>query len=59
MRVGTAYSLIQDSLKFSKFCARWEPKELTEERKCKRLAVCSQHLARYREEGDTQLTVRI
>jgi len=31
--VGSAYSLIQDSLKFSKVCARWVPKELTEERK--------------------------
>jgi len=31
------------------------PKELTEERKRKRLDVCSQHLARYREEGDNFL----
>ena len=56
--VGSAYSLNHDSLKFSKVCARWVPKELTEERKRKHLDVCSQHLARYRE-GDTQLTVRI
>jgi len=53
--VGSAYSLIHDSLKFSKVCARWVPKELTEDRKCKRLDVCSQHLARYREEGDNFL----
>ena len=33
--VGSAYSLIHDSLKFSKVCARWVPKELTEERKGK------------------------
>ena len=26
---GSAYSLIHDSLKFSKVCARWVPKELT------------------------------
>jgi len=57
--VGSAYSLIHDSLKFSKVCARWVPNELTEERKRNRLDVCSQHLTRYREEGDTQLTVRI
>jgi len=57
--VGSAYSLIHVSLNFSKVCARWVPKELTEERKLKRLDVCSHHLARYREEGDTQLTVRI
>ena len=28
--IGSAYSLIHDSLKFSKVCARWVPKELTE-----------------------------
>jgi len=39
--VGSAYSLIHDSLMFSKVCARWVPKELTEERKRKRLDVCS------------------
>jgi len=39
--VGSAYSLIYDGLKFSKVCARWVPKELTEERKLKRLDVCS------------------
>jgi len=33
--VGSAYSLIHDSLKFSKVCARWVPKELTEGRKRK------------------------
>ena len=30
--VGSACSLIHDSLKFSKVCARWVPTELTEER---------------------------
>jgi len=39
--VGSAYSLIHDSLKISKVCARWVPKELTEERKRKRLDICS------------------
>ena len=36
-------------------CARWVPKELTEEHKRKCLDVCSQHLGRYREEGDNFL----
>ena len=49
--VGSAYSLIHDSLKFSKVCSRWVPKELTEERKCKHLDICSRNLACYREEG--------
>jgi len=53
--VGPAYSLIHDSLMFSKVCARWVPKELTEQRKRKRFDVCSQHLARYREERDNFL----
>ena len=55
MSVGSAYSLIHDSLMFSKVCASWVPKELTEERKCKRLDVCSRHLARYGEECDNFL----
>jgi histone-lysine N-methyltransferase SETMAR len=38
--VGSAYSLIHDSLKISKVCARWVPKELTEERRRRRLDVC-------------------
>ena len=50
--VGSAYSLIHDSLKFSKVCDMWVPKELTEDHKRKRLDICSRHLARYREEGD-------
>jgi len=53
--VGSTYSLIHDNLKFSKVCAMWVHKELTEERKRKRLDVCSRHLARYREEGDNFL----
>jgi len=38
VNVGSAYSLIHESLKFSKMCARWVPKELTEKRK--RLDLC-------------------
>jgi len=53
--VGSACSLIHDSLMFSKVCARWVPKELTEEHKHKCLDVCSRHLARYREERDNFL----
>ena len=54
MSVGSAYSLIHDSLMFSKVCARWVPKELTEERKGKRLDICSRYLAHYCE-GDNFL----
>ena len=38
---GSAYSLIHDSLKFSKVRAGWLPKELREECKRKRLDFCS------------------
>ena len=53
--VGSAYSLIHDSLIFSKVCARWVPKVLTEEHKRKCLDVCSRPLARYHEERDNFL----
>ena len=43
--VVSAYSLTHDSLKLSKVCTKWEPKELTEGRK--QFDVCSRHLARY------------
>jgi hypothetical protein len=39
--VGSACSLIHDSLNFSKVCARRVPKELTEEHKRRCLDVCS------------------
>ena len=52
---GSACSLSHDSLKFSKVCTRWVPKELTEEHNYKRLDVCSRHLTRYHEEGDNFL----
>jgi len=50
--VGSAYSLIHDSLKFSHVCTRWVPKELTDKRK--RLDICSRHLALFNE-GDNFL----
>jgi len=52
LSVGSVYSLIYDSLKCSKVCARWVPKELTEESKPKRLDDCSRHSARYREDDN-------
>ena len=58
--VGSASSLFHDSLTFHTVCARWVPKELTEERKRKHLDVCSRHLARGSGRlWNTQLTIRI
>ena len=53
--VGSAYSLIHDSLQFSKVSSRWAHKELTEERKHKSLDICCRHLARHSEGGDNFL----
>jgi hypothetical protein len=40
-------------LGFHKVCARWVPKQLTEEHKCNHLTICQSLLNRYRQEGDT------
>jgi len=53
--IDSAYSLIHDTLNFSKVCARWVPNELTEERKRERLDICSRHLAHYHEDGENYL----
>jgi histone-lysine N-methyltransferase SETMAR len=47
--------VVHDNLQFLEVCARWVPKELTDERKCMRVDVCCCHLTRYREEGDNFL----
>jgi transposase len=43
--IGSAYSVVHDNLQFHKVCARWVPKELTDEHKCMCLEICSRHLA--------------
>jgi histone-lysine N-methyltransferase SETMAR len=51
----SAYSIIHDTLNFRKVCARWVPKQLTEEHKATRVERCAVFLQQYREEGDTFL----
>jgi hypothetical protein len=46
--IGSAYSVVHD-----KVCARWVPKELTDEHKRTHLAIRSHPLARYRKEVTT------
>jgi histone-lysine N-methyltransferase SETMAR len=53
--IGSSYSVVHDNLQFHKLCARWVPKELTDEHKHMNLDICSRHLACYREEGDNFL----
>jgi hypothetical protein len=52
---GSAYSVVHGNLQFHKVCARWVPKELTDEHKRIRLDICSRPMAPYSEEGDNFL----
>ena len=53
---GSAYDIIHNRLGFRKVCARWVPKELTEEQKNNRVAICQRLLDRYAKEGEAFLT---
>jgi hypothetical protein len=54
IRIGFAYSVVHNNLQFHKMCARWVPRELTDERKCMHLDICFHHLAHYHK-GDNLL----
>jgi histone-lysine N-methyltransferase SETMAR len=45
------------NLGYSKVCARWVPRSLTEEHKEQRKIICSELLARYEAEGDNFLSI--
>ncbi|XP_029640514.2 uncharacterized protein LOC115215491 [Octopus sinensis] len=53
---GSANQIIHDELGFHKVCARWVPRELSEEYKRKRLGVCQRLLDRYDSEGEECLS---
>jgi len=53
---GSAYDIIHNRLGFHKVCARWVPKELTEEQKNNHVAICQCLLDRYANEGEAFLT---
>ena len=53
---GSAYDIIRNRLDFHKVCARWVPKQLTEEQKNNRVAICQCLLDRYANEGEAFLT---
>ena len=48
---GAVHNIISD-LGYSKVCARWVPRQLTDELKHSRFDVCGQMLQRYRIEGE-------
>ena len=52
---GSAYD-IHNRFGFRKVCARWVPKELTEEHRNNRLAICQRLLDRHANEGEAFLT---
>jgi [histone H3]-lysine36 N-dimethyltransferase SETMAR len=49
--LGTVHTIISE-LEYSKVCARWVPRQLTDELKLKRLNVCTDLLQRYASEGN-------
>ena len=53
---GSAYDIIHNRLGFRKVCAGWVPKELTEEHRNNRVAICERLLDRYANEGEAFLT---
>jgi len=53
---GSAYDIIHNRLGFRKVCARWVPKQLTEEQKNNRVAICQRLLDCYANEGGAFLT---
>ena len=53
---GSACDIIHNRLGFRKVCARWVPKELTEEQRNNRVAVCQRLLDRYANKGQAFLT---
>jgi hypothetical protein len=53
--IGSGYSVMHGNLQFHKACARWVPKELTDEHNRMYLDIYSCHLACYCKEGDNFL----
>ena len=53
---GSAYDIIHNRLGFRKVCARWVPKEFTEEQKNNSVAICQCLLNCYANKGEAFLT---
>jgi len=53
---GSAYQIMHDELGFHKVCARWVPRQLTAEHKCKRVEIYQRSLNRYNNEGEQFLS---
>ena len=55
----SAHRVIQRELNFRKVCARWVPKQLTEEDKRKRVEICQTLFDRYNNESKVEFLNRI
>jgi histone-lysine N-methyltransferase SETMAR len=53
---SSAVQRIINDLGYRKVCARWVPRQLTDELKRRRLDICKELLVRYQSEGDTFMT---
>ena len=53
---GTVNTILHEHLQYSKVCAQWVPKHLTEDQKCLQMGVRFQHLLHYRTEGNNFLS---
>jgi hypothetical protein len=49
IRYGSAYYIIHEDLRYHKICARWVPKQLTDEHKQACVEMCMQYLQQYHE----------
>jgi hypothetical protein len=52
---GTVDTTLHEHLQYSKVCAQWVQKYLTDDQNCLRIGVCFQHLLRYRTDGNNFL----
>jgi len=51
----TVDTTLHEHLQYSKVCAQWVQKYLTDDQNCLRIGVCFQHLLRYRTDGNNFL----
>lgn len=52
---GSAQNIVHEQLGYRKTCARWVPRQLTDDQKATRMGLCLEHLMRFHREGMTFL----
>jgi len=51
MSHSTAYSIVHDGFRYRKVCRRWVPRQLSDDQKGARQAICQEHLDSHAREG--------